>query len=401
MFKIGIYTPGLLYSVGGAHAYAVRLGIVLAELYPYCSLDFITNRFENTFDEKAQQIRLEEKYASVFPKNIHIIAIREKNEPSFFERLKAIFRYKKISEKYDLFINAFHNLHFFRGKKNIHIVHFPCEKRTKASPTLKKMPFLYPVMRYADIKYKKSYNLFACNSQFTLTWLNKYWHIDNTKQCILYPPIVPVQNSTKPDTEKRILILSRIDANKKIDVLLDAFIKNENRYPGYSLVIAGNCAADAESAAYLQLLTEKSKNHRVIFRQNLSWDEIKKIIGESELFWHAMGFGINEEKNPLKLEHFGMTTVEVMSAGVVPCVINKGGQKEIVDEGINGFRWNTIEEMTEKTLRLINDKSLLKKMSEEAVKKSKVYTLPVFKTKVREIMENYNLIPNHKGKTYD
>ncbi|WP_428768075.1 glycosyltransferase family 4 protein [Treponema sp. HNW] len=401
MFKIGIYSPDLLYSVGGAHAYALRLGLILSELYPHCSLDFITNRFENIFDEKAQRIRFEEKYLSVFPKNVHIITIKEKKELSFFERLKANFRYKKVSEEYDLFINTFHNLHFFRGTKNIHIIHFPCEKRTKASPTLKKMPFLYPLMRYADIKYKKAYDLFACNSQFTMAWLNKYWQIDKTKQCILYPPIVPIQNTARSDTKKQILILSRIDLNKKIDVLLDAFIKNENQFPDYSLVIAGNCPDYAESAAYLQLLTAKSKNHRVIFRQNLSWNEIKQIITDSEIFWHAMGFGVDEEKNPLKLEHFGMTTVEVMSAGVVPCVINKGGQKEIVDDGVNGFRWNTIEELTEKTLRLIKDNTLLKKMSEAAVKKSKVYTLTAFKNNVQHIMENYNLIPNSKDKTDD
>lgn len=398
MFKIGIYSPGLLYSVGGAHAYAVRLALILSELYPHCSMDFITNCFEDSFDEEKQKKRFEEKYAAVFTKHIGIISVHEKKEPGFRDRLKAIAQYKKISEDYDLFINTFHNLHYFRGKKNIHIIHFPCEKRTRASPTLKKIPFLYPAMLYADIKYAASYNLYACNSQFTLSWLNRYWKISKKKQCILYPPILPIQNEQIPYEKKRILILSRIDPDKKIDVLVDAFIQHEKQLSDFSLVIAGHCPEYArECVSYAEDLKEKIKNHRIKLYLNLSQRDLQGIIKDCAVFWHGMGFGIDEDMNPLKTEHFGMTTAEVMSAGLVPCVINKGGQKEIVDDGVNGLRWNTIEELIQKTLVLINDKNLLKKMSEEAVKKADLYTLRTFKNSVRSVMETYKFIPKEES----
>ncbi|MBU4190339.1 MAG: glycosyltransferase, partial [Candidatus Thermoplasmatota archaeon] len=62
----------------------------------------------------------------------------------------------------------------------------------------------------------------------------------------------------------------------------------------------------------------------------------------------AAGFGVDEEKEPEKVEHFGITTVEAAAAGCVPVVIRKGGQPEIVKEGINGLLWEKEEELIEK-----------------------------------------------------
>lgn len=56
---------------------------------------------------------------------------------------------------------------------------------------------------------------------------------------------------------------------------------------------------------------------------------------------HAKGLFVDEEKSSDLLEHFGITTVETMSAGCVPIVINRG-QPEIVKEG-TGYVWYTLE----------------------------------------------------------
>jgi len=47
-----------------------------------------------------------------------------------------------------------------------------------------------------------------------------------------------------------------------------------------------------------------------------------------------------------------MTTVEAMSAGCIPVVINKGGQKEIVEHGTSGFLWNTLDELADYSARI-------------------------------------------------
>ena len=58
------------------------------------------------------------------------------------------------------------------------------------------------------------------------------------------------------------------------------------------------------------------------------------------------------------MEHFGITTVEAMAAGCVPVVINKAGQREIVEDGVSGFLWNTWGELKDRTQLLAEDGNL-------------------------------------------
>jgi glycosyltransferase involved in cell wall biosynthesis len=106
-----------------------------------------------------------------------------------------------------------------------------------------------------------------------------------------------------------------------------------------------------------------------------------ELYGKSSIYWHAAGFN---EEDPAKMEHFGITTVEAMAGGCVPVVINKGGQVEIVDEGVNGFRWDDLSSLENKTLDLVNNKELLQKMSKKAIEKSKIFS----KEKFAENLEN-------------
>jgi len=106
-----------------------------------------------------------------------------------------------------------------------------------------------------------------------------------------------------------------------------------------------------------------------------------------------MGLNVDEEKNAIDVEHFGMTTVEAMSAGVVPIVINKGGQKEIVDHGINGFKWNNLEELRAYTCTVMQDKTLQQSLALAAMEKSKTFSRESFYQHADEIFKRHHLIP--------
>jgi glycosyltransferase involved in cell wall biosynthesis len=84
-------------------------------------------------------------------------------------------------------------------------------------------------------------------------------------------------------------------------------------------------------------------------------------------------------------EHFGISTVEAMGAGAVPIVINAGGQKEIVEDGVQGFLWDSLDDLKKKTLRLIQDPSLLERMSEKSKEKAKKFAGNRFEKQVMEI----------------
>ena len=104
--------------------------------------------------------------------------------------------------------------------------------------------------------------------------------------------------------------------------------------------------------------------------EDINYQELAKIYSKAKIYWHAAGAGEDTDTFPQKAEHFGISTVEAMSAGVVPVVINAGGQKEIVEDGFSGFLWNSKEELIDKTGRLINNELLLKELSENAEKRS-------------------------------
>ena len=63
----------------------------------------------------------------------------------------------------------------------------------------------------------------------------------------------------------------------------------------------------------------------------------RDLYGRASIFWHAAGLGEDPERHPDRYEHFGITTVEAMSAGAVPVVIDAAGQVEIVEHGANGL----------------------------------------------------------------
>jgi glycosyltransferase involved in cell wall biosynthesis len=75
---------------------------------------------------------------------------------------------------------------------------------------------------------------------------------------------------------------------------------------------------------------------------------------------------VDEARYPERTEHFGMSTVEAMSAGCVPVVVNKGGQKEIVSHGKSGYLWNTLDELVDQTVLLMNDPEHRSRMRQHA-----------------------------------
>ena len=122
------------------------------------------------------------------------------------------------------------------------------------------------------------------------------------------------------------------------------------------------------------------------FKINLQRNELEKTFLESKLFWHAKGFDVNENDNPYLLEHFGITTVEAMSAGCIPVVINKGGQKEIVDEGVNGYKWNSIDELIQKTKIVLENENIQKTFFVNAREKALNYSVDVFSECFKKIL---------------
>ena len=113
---------------------------------------------------------------------------------------------------------------------------------------------------------------------------------------------------------------------------------------------------------------------------NIPLSELKKLYARSALFWHFCGL---HQSNPAHVEHFGMSTVEAMQNQCLPIVFDGGGQREIVENGISGYRFSNIRQLLDLTLQSIRDPGQRQRTSLAAQLRGGNFTRAIFAEKVR------------------
>jgi len=235
-----------------------------------------------------------------------------------------------------------------------------------------------------------SYSVITANSLYTKEWIQRRWGRDSE---VVYSAC----DSAGPADakEKIILHVGRFSGDggaevhdKRQDVLLEAFRRMCGaQRGGWRLHFAGSVPARGSSSAYAARLAEAAGGLPVSFHFNAELETLRGLYRRAAVYWHATGYGFDAESYPAKQEHFGMTTVEAMSAGAVPVVLNSGGQREIVTHGDDGFLWNDPAELTNYTTRLMEDESLRARMSARAAASSARFSRETFAESVNRIVE--------------
>lgn len=233
------------------------------------------------------------------------------------------------------------------------------------------------------LKFKKINHL-VCNSMFTKKFIDREYGVNSQ---VIYPP-VDIE-SFKPGRKENIILsvgrFSQLLQAKRQDVLIKIFGKMiEQGLTGWKLILAG--ATDVGGKEYYESLKIQAQNYPIELIENIDFPELQSLYGKAKIFWNASGFGIDEEKEPEKTEHFGMVVVEAMAAGCVPVVVGKGGIREIISEGKTGFLWEKEEDLKRTTLDLIKEAERMKKISLEVVKSSQKFSKERFCQEFNEII---------------
>ena len=225
----------------------------------------------------------------------------------------------------------------------------------------------------------------VCNSRFTKSFVDREFGVNSV---VLYPP-VDVEKFAPLKKENIILGVGRFEETmqaKRQDVLIEAFSQMVKKgLRNWRLVLIGGSLGKKND--YLAQLKEKARGLPVEFLVNVPFEVLKTYYGKAKIFWHAAGFGIEEEKYPYRVEHFGMTTVEAMAAGCVPIVIDKGGLREIVRRGV-GERWRTIAELEKATFKVIQDSKLWRRYSLKAQQESVKFSKKIFFQSLERIIKD-------------
>lgn len=241
------------------------------------------------------------------------------------------------------------------GRKNV--VHF-------------QVPFHHISLPWTTFLKKKFISHIVCNSLFTKQIIDQTFSVDST---IVFPPCGQMNLKKK---EKIILGVGRFDGllhSKRQDVLIEAFKKLSA--PGWKLILAGG---DIGTSTVVHTLQQAIGLFPVELIVNPTFDIVQDLYGKASLFWHAAGYQVNEQQNPEKVEHFGIATVEAMSAGTIPLAYDAGGQREIIQPGVNGYLWHTIDELVEKSKQIMDDEDLRRRLALKARSSSSSFNLEHF-----------------------
>lgn len=377
--KAGIYDP-YLDTLGGGERYCLTVAEILlrngfdVDLFWSGDKKFLLKGQER-FSLNLEGVNIISDLFNSHPNKVDLIEDQEilnnnkvfskKNKTNFLEKIKTFIDKVNKTKEYGLFFYLSDgSIPFLFSKKNF--IHMQV-------PVLEKLSFYEKILNKIKLKFVS--NIIA-NSNFTKKFIEKTF---DHKTDVLYPPVDVEKFLFSNKRENIIISVGRFDNilnAKKQDILIDAFefMIKRNGITGWKLFLVGGSLEDPDKNSYLNYLKTKANGLPVEFLVNINFESLKDIYSRSKIYWHAAGFDVDENVNPEKTEHFGMTIVEAMASGVVPVVISKGGIPEIIQNGTNGFLWDSKNELISKTQLLIVSPKLLEEMSLNSINSSKKFS---------------------------
>lgn len=288
-----------------------------------------------------------------------------------YQKLMTVLLSRRIRDV-DIVVNTHGDLlpYPVEGAANISYVHFPSFlltssvdfKNGKYENSLFWKAYFKPYQYMALFLARraiKNPGLTLANSIFTKNALRKIF--PDIDVHVLYPPVDTDRfsnacNSNNID-DSQVLVLSRFSREKQIEKA----IKIAHLLPDVKFEILG--ALLPANLAYFSSLQNMVKmyglENRVSLKPNATNDELLNSMSRSNVYFHTMAG-----------EHFGISIVEAMSAGLVPVVPDYGGCSEIVPT--KEYQYNTIEEGADRIMRIIakpdHSRTTRRRMREMAMK---------------------------------
>jgi glycosyltransferase involved in cell wall biosynthesis len=292
--------------------------------------------------------------------------------------------YASLSRGCDLFVTSTHGVPpFCHAGRGVMYVHFPTFDRRWTWPwnTPGGMRARLRTWYHERLWRQRfaGYGVKLANSQFTTDWTRERWGV----ACdVLYPPVqVDVPDGPKRDV---IAVLGRFTRMKRQAELVRVFRERvAPKLPGWELVCVGTVGKAPQEQEYYREVESAAAGGPVRLMTDAAVAELRRVLAEANVFWHAAGFGTDPQTEPERLEHFGMATVEAMAAGCVPLVPDLGGQREIVRPGEDGFLCRDVGELADETVKLAADGERLRKLAAAARRRARGFGRERFIDQIR------------------
>ena len=375
ILKVGIYDP-YLDTLGGGERYCLTIAEILASLgyqvdifwsgdqdllkkaeirfgLNLSNINFVTD----IFSSKTETMDIAEDPESLVLASQHI-----HQQP---HKLSSLYRKYLVTRQYNLFFYLSDwSVPFLFSKNNfLHV----------QVPFVSKIKIISRLLNHLKCLFIKQ---IICNSQFTAKFASRHF---SSKQLVLYPPVDVEKFDPHIPKKNQILSVGRFDNilnSKKQEILIVAFrdLVLHNQNTDWRLILAGGSIALSQNNNYLRHLQHLAEGLPIDFIVNPNFTVLKQIYSTSKIYWHAAGFGVDENAHPENTEHFGMAPVEAMASGCVPILVNRGGLSEIISDNCEGYLWTDVSQLIAKTQLLMTSTLTLNSMSQASIIKSNHYS---------------------------
>ncbi len=177
---------------------------------------------------------------------------------------------------------------------------------------------------------------------------------------------------------KTVLNLGRVDPEKNVGMVVEAFLLAEKKLDDVQLLIVG----DGTDRVRLEEKTAGCKN--IHFAGRVTGDELYKIYQLGDVFATAS-----------EIETQGIVLIEAAASGLPLIAVDAGAVSDVCIDGENGFlcRPGDVKEMSEAMVTILNDDKMRKEYSKHSLEISKEHD---FEKTLDKFINIYNKVLNDK-----
>jgi len=233
---------------------------------------------------------------------------------------------------------------------------------------------------------KHTIHHYVANSHFTKDVVDEEYGIN----CgVIYPPVAT--NEFKPGKKQNVILylarFSNLLQSKGHMTAIEAFKQlYDSGIHSYRLWLVGSTEVGADE--YVNMLRDAAKGYPIEITTDLTFDEVISLYKRAKFFWGVAGYDVDEQREPEKCEHFGISLVEAMASGAVPLAIRKGGYREIIRHLESGYLWTSLDQLVAHTSYLINHPKELQRMKQAAEKRADAFSIERFVQEYMQLIED-------------